>query len=120
MTKPAYSPTKIKSLTALKDTVIVSNMDFDERITSSGIVIINDDMKSSGIRPRWAQVYAIGPDQLDVTVGQYILVSHGRWTRGIKIEDSNGPVTIRKVDMTEILMVSDTLPADYTMGDKVI
>ena len=94
-------------------------MDFDERITTSGIVIINDDMKSSGIRPRWGKVYATGPDQRDVTVGQYILISHGRWTRGIKIEDSTGVVTIRKVDMKEVFMVSDTLPEDYTMGDKV-
>lgn len=111
---------KIKNLRALHDTVIVSDMAFDERISAGGIIIPNDDMKNSGIRPRWGRVYAIGPDQKEVRVGQYILISHGRWTRGIKIEDSSGELTIRKVDNNDILMVSDEPVLDHTMGDKVI
>lgn len=111
---------KIKNLRALHDAVIVSDMAFDERISAGGIIIPNDDMKNSGIRPRWGRVYAIGPEQKEVKVGQYILVSHGRWTRGIKIEDSSGELTIRKVDNNDILMVSDEPVLDHTMGDKVI
>jgi hypothetical protein len=94
-------------------------MTFEERISNGGIIILNDDMKSSGIRPRWAKVYAVGPDQKDVQVGQYILISHGRWTRGIKIEDDEGVRTIRKVDNNDILMVSDEPVNDQTMSDKV-
>lgn len=114
------NPHKIKKLKALGDTVIVSDMKFDERITTGGIVLVNDDMKSSGIRPRWAKVYAVGPEQKDVKVGQWIMISHGRWTRGLKIEDDEGERTIRKVDNKDILLVSDELVSDDTLSDKVI
>jgi co-chaperonin GroES (HSP10) len=116
----AFQPHKIKQLRALHDSVIVSDMAFDERISNGGIIIPNDDMKNSGIRPRWGRVYAIGPDQTDIDVGQYVLVSHGRWTRGVDIEDDNGKHTIRKVDTNDILMVSDEPVQDSTMSDKVI
>lgn len=102
------------------DHIIVDDMQFDERISSGGIVLLNDDMKNSGIRPRWAKVYAIGPKQQDVSVGQYVLISHGRWTRGIKIEDETGEKTIRRVDPNDILMISDEPVQDDTMSDKVI
>ena len=118
--KPAYSATKVNKITALKDSIIVSDMSFDERITNGGIVLPNDDMKSSGIRPRWGKVYAVGPDQMDIQVGQYILISHGRWTRGVKIDDGDGEKTIRKVDNKDILLVSDNPVNDSTMSDKVI
>ncbi len=117
--KASFSPHKIKQLFPLNDTVIVADMQFDERITNGGIVLLNDDLKSAGIRPRWAKVYAIGPKQKDVKVGQYILISHGRWTRGIKIQDDTGEHTIRKVDNNDILMVSDEPVNDQTMSDKV-
>ena len=120
--KLAFSPHKINKskLKPLLDHIIVSDMKFDERISSGGIVLINDDMKSSGIRPRWAKVYAIGPQQKDVVVGQYILINHGRWTRGVKIDDGNGEKTIRKVDNKDILLISDNPVNDSTMSDKVI
>ena len=118
--KPAYSPTPIKAIYPLKDTIIASDMSFDERITASGIVLINDDMKSSGIRPRWCRVYAIGPDQKDVHIGQWLCVEHGRWSRGIKIDDViEGKKTLHKIDKNAILLVSDEPVDDYTMGDKV-
>ena len=109
---------KVNKIKALGDTVIVSNMHFDERITRGGIILRNDDMKSAGIRPRWGKVYAIGPEQKDIKVGQWILISHGRWTRGIKVEDDNGETTIRKVDVKDILLVSDDPVEDYTLSDK--
>lgn len=117
--KFSYAPHKIKKILPLKDYVVVSDMAFDERLSNGGIVLLNDDMKSSGIRPRWAKVYAIGPEQKDIEVGQYILISHGRWTRGIKIEDDTGVHVIRKVDNNDILMVSDEPVNDQTLSDKV-
>ena len=116
----SYSAKTVNALKPLYDTVIVSDMHFDERISQHGIVILNDDMKNSGIRPRWARVYAIGPEQKDVQVGQYILISHGRWTRGVKIVDNEGEKTTRKVDNNDILMVSDEPVHDQTLSDKVI
>lgn len=117
--KAAYAPAKVGKLVPLGNTIIVADMKFDNRISSGGIIIPNDDMKSSGIRPRWAKVYAIGPEQKDIKVGEYILISHGRWTRGVKIEDHEGEKTIRKVDPNDILLVSNEPREDETMSDKV-
>jgi co-chaperonin GroES (HSP10) len=101
--------------------VIVSDMNFERRTTSSGIILPGDDGKDSGIRPRWAKVYAIGPEQKTVAIGQWILIAHGRWSRGIDIELLNGDtVTLRKVDINDMLMVSDAEPVDDIIGDKVV
>lgn len=114
------NPYKVNKLKALGDNVIVSDMEFDQRISAGGIIIPNDDMKNSGIRPRWGKVYAVGPDQKDIKVGQYIMVAHGRWTRGLKIEDETGEKTIRKVDLKDVLLISDEPVNDHTMSNKVI
>lgn len=114
------NPYKVSKLVPLNDTIIVSDMYFGERISQGGILLRNDDTKSAGIRPRWAKVYAVGPKQKDVSVGQYIMISHGRWTRGVKIEDADGEQIIRKVDPNDVLMVSDEPVQDYTMSDKEI
>lgn len=121
MTKAAFAPTRIKKLRALRDNVIVSSMAFrDARTLSSGIILPGDDGKSAGIRPRWGQVYEIGPDQTDVRVGQWICVAHGRWTRGLEIEDDEGVKTIRRIDPKDILLISDEHPgSDDTISDAV-
>jgi len=121
MTKLAFQPHQLRQnqIQPLNNSVIVSEMVFDQRITSSGIILPNDNGTGSGIRPRWGQVYAVGPKQTDVTVGQWICVAHGRWTRGIDIEDESGKKTLRRIDPNDILMVSDELPQDDTMSDAV-
>ena len=101
---------KIQAIKPLHDHVIVTEMNFKDRTLSSGIVLLGDDAKTAGIRPRWAQVYAVGPDQKDVAVGQWILVEHGRWTRGSEVEIDGEEMTIRRIDATAILMVSDESP----------
>ena len=119
--KPAFSPHKIHKhqLRALHDHVIVSEMAFDQRITSGGLILLNDNGTTLGIRPRWGQVYAVGPEQKDVQVGQWICVAHGRWTRGLDIEDESGNRTIRRIDPEDILLISDTQPQDDTMSTAV-
>ena len=125
MTEPkaAFAPHVIKrsEIRAIKKDVIVTDMAFDVRITQSGLILPNDNGTGLGIRPRWGQVYAIGPDQDDVAVGQWVCVAHGRWTRGIDIEDESGKRTIRKIDPKDILLISDseTCPKDDIMGDAV-
>lgn len=119
--KPAFSPTKVEKLRFMHDQVVVSDMKFDERISKGGIVLLDDDKKSSGIRPRWAKIYGLGPQQNDpqLQIGKWILISHGRWTRGITVETPEGKVTLRKVDINDILLVSDQPMEDETMSDKV-
>ncbi len=117
--KAAYSAHRVSKLQALSDSVLVEDMTFDERISNGGIVLLNDNGKSSGIRPRWGKVYAVGPEQQDVRVGEWILVAHGRWTRGLDIEDDSGKRTIRKIDPKDILMSADEQPADVTFSDAI-
>ena len=103
----------------LNDSVIVTDMTFDERFTTGGIVLLNDNGKSTGIRPRWGQVYAVGPDQQDVRVGQWVCVAHGRWTRGIDVEDETGKKTLRRVDPDDLLIVTDEQPQDETFSGAI-
>jgi co-chaperonin GroES (HSP10) len=101
----------------LHDNVIVTDMNFDEQRTSSGIIIRSDDGKSEGVKPRWCRVWAVGPEQKDVKVGDWILVEHGRWTRGVTYEDNNGEeIVIRRVEVKSIMMSSDEKPNDLELG----
>jgi co-chaperonin GroES (HSP10) len=117
MTLPVTN--EIQRIKPLGDTILVTDMNFKERFTSGGIVLLNDDGKTAGIRPRWGQVYSIGPDQKDVTSGDWVCVSHGRWTRGIEISDNEGKKTIRRIDPKDILLVSAVQPPDDTMSDAI-
>ena len=119
--KLAYSAHQLNKnqIHPLNDSVIVADMIFDERFTNSGIVLLNDNGKSSGIRPRWGQVYAVGPEQHEVTVGQWVCVAHGRWTRGIEVEDETGKKTLRRVDPNDLLIVSDEQPQDETFSAAI-
>ena len=94
----------------LRDSVIVTDMDFNDRKLASGILLLGDDGKTDGIRPRWARVYAIGPEQQDVSVGQWILIEHGRWSRGLKICKEDKEFTIRRADPKAIIFVTDEQP----------
>lgn len=94
----------------LHDSVIVTEMDFSGRQLQSGVILLGDDGKTDGIRPRWAQVYAIGPEQQDVSVGQWILIEHGRWSRGLKIIKDGEEIIIRRADPEAIIFVSDDKP----------
>lgn len=115
-----YDAIKISNIRALHDWVLVTEMNFRERITSSGIILHSDDGTTAGIRPRWGQIYRVGPEQKHVREGQWVCVAHGRWTRGVVIEDGQDKKTIRRVDPEDILLVSDEPPgADDTMSDAV-
>ena len=117
----AFEPHKIErdKFYPIGKHIIVSDMEFNDRVSSGGIILLNDNRKNSGIRPRWGRVYALGPDYNDdLEVGQWILVLHGRWTRGIDVEDETGKKTLRRVDANDILLVSDEYVEDTTIGEK--
>lgn len=96
----------------IRDNVLITEMEFGEESTTSGIIIQNLNGKLEGIKPRWGKVWAIGPDQKDVKVGDWIYVSHGRWTRGVTVEESGDKITIRRIDNKDILIVSNHKPND--------
>ena len=96
----------------LRDSVIVTEMDFSGRQLASGVILLGDDGKTDGIRPRWARVYAVGPEQQDVSVGQWVLVEHGRWSRGLRIVKDGEEIVIRRADPNAIIFATDTRPDD--------
>jgi len=104
----------------LHDSVIVIDMDFSGRKLASGILLLGDDGKTDGIRPRWGKVYAVGPEQQDVRAGQWILVEHGRWSRGLKIVKDGEEFVIRRADPEAIIFVSDDEPENIdTLSNAV-
>ena len=97
-------------ITPLKKRVLVSDMHFGETKSAGGIILIDDDGSAEGIHPRWAKVYAIGKDQEDVKVGQWVMVSHGRWSRALKVKKEGVELEVRMIDENDILLLSDEEP----------
>lgn len=104
-------------LVTIHDNVLITDMNFAEQVTAGGIIVGSDNGKTEGIKPRWGKVYEVGPDQTDVKVGDWILIEHGRWTRGFEIEDATGEViTVRRVETKAIIATSDHLPKDINLS----
>ena len=109
MTTYAFEAKKVKIRAIGKD-VIATDMNFDTRVTAGGIIMQSDNGKTHGIRPRWCKVYKVGPEQEDVKVGDWILVEHGRWSRGMTINDGTGEFEIRKIDIKCIMGRQEEAP----------
>lgn len=98
---------------------IFAVLQLGERTTQGGIVLMDDNGKESGIRPRWAQVWKVADDITYVKPGQWILCEHGRWTMRITIKDDEGkPFEFVKIDPKGIMIVSDESPVDQQIGDS--
>lgn len=99
----------------IKDHVLVVNMEKGDKVTRGGIIVMDDNGKDRGIRPRWCQIWKVGPEQTELSPGQWILVEHGRWTYGIETsipEGSDDEVYyVQRVDIAGIMGVSDEQPS---------
>ena len=114
----AFAPKKIK-VRALSKDILVVDMDMGDMPTSSGIVIQSDNGKAHGVKPRWAKVYKVGSEvEIDVKVGQWVLIEHGRWTRKINIDDGEGVKDFQKVEIKSIMAVADERPDDFYIGQE--
>lgn len=114
------SKVKISQIRPIQAHILVKDMNFAEQRTASGIYIPSDDGKSEGVKPRWAKVFAVGPEQDQVKPGDWLYVEHGRWTRGLEIEDEDGSkITMHRIDENGILMVSDERPNGPEFGQFV-
>lgn len=107
---------KEEDIKVIGEQVLVTDMGFTERLTNNGIILLNDNGSSAGIRPRWGKVYAVGPEQKDIKVGEWVCVTHGRWTRGIDVNSKGKVITVRRIDTDDILLVTDEEPQDETMS----
>jgi len=108
------------SLKVLGDKVIVHKMEAGEQRTKSGIFIKDDSTVNAGergIKSRWAQVYAIGPEQTEVKVGEWVLMEHGRWTEGqlLDLGDGSEPFKIWLADNNGLMAVSEEKPEEIQM-----
>ena len=104
---------------AIGDRVLVSDMHFGEQKSKGGLIIKDDNGSTRGIYPRWGKVYSKGPiNEDDYSVGQWILVEHGRWTRGMTIETPDGEIEVRMVDAECVLAYSETKPNDVQIGGE--
>jgi co-chaperonin GroES (HSP10) len=111
---------KIKGkLSPIRNRVIVSDMHFGEQVTRSGLILTDDNGGTRGIYPRWGRVHAKGPENTDnYNVGDWILVEHGRWTRGIDVDEGKGEATLRMVEAESIIGWSKVKPNDIQIGDE--
>jgi co-chaperonin GroES (HSP10) len=98
-------------LVPLKDKVFFSDMNFDDEVLESGLILKSDNGKGEGVKPRWGRVWAIGPDQQDVKVGEWILIEHARWTREFEYENEDGSITkLHMADNKGIMLACDEKP----------
>lgn len=96
----------------LPNVILVHNLEYGEKVVK-GIIIPNDDGALSGIKPRWCQVHSCGENIDYVEPGEWVLVSHARWTRGVKVNSSKDNETVvRMIDPEDILLVGDTPPSE--------
>lgn len=103
-------------LIPLPNTVIITDFMIGERTVGS-IILRNDNGKSHGIRPRWGKVYAVGEGVDDVKPGQWVLMKHGRWSRGFNVclndDDKEDVTKLWKVDYPDgVIVVTDEEPKD--------
>lgn len=98
----------------IKDNVIVSDMEFGMQTTTAGILLTSDNGKAEGIYPRWGKVWAVGPEQTEVSVGEWVLVEHGRWGRTVELElNDDDIIELRRVDTKAILATADEKPEGW-------
>lgn len=101
------------TLHPLGNKVLVAHMEFGIEKSKSGILLTSSDGKGSGIVPRWAQVIAVGPDQHEIKVGEWVLIEHGRWSRGFKyISNTNEELEVRLADNPAIMLACAEKPDD--------
>ena len=75
----------MSKLTAISDNLLCINGDFGEKRLASGIYLLNDDAKETGIRSRWFKVLDVGPQiRYELKPGYWVVVKHGRWNTNMK------------------------------------
>jgi co-chaperonin GroES (HSP10) len=95
-------------LRPLKGQIFVADIEAGIKMVN-GIIIPDDNGNTSGIRPRWGRVVAVGED-VAVVPGQYVLIEHGRWTWGLQVVADGERKKLHAVDPQGLLVVSDENP----------
>ena len=100
---------------AIKDHILCTDGDLGDTVLDSGLIIKGNTNKSEGITARWFKVFAVGPDVWEgITPGVWVLVSYGRWTDGMEVEDERFPKgkdRVWRVELESCLAASEEKPA---------
>lgn len=98
--------TKVK---AMRNKILAEMIDDPgaERTTSGGIILTEKDGTEGAVRPRWFKVYSLGEGIDWINEGAYVLVDHGRWSQGMKVDND---LKVYLLDNKDCLMVSDENP----------
>lgn len=100
----------MKKLIPINDKVIGKSVDdYGLKTTAGGLIINEKDGVPESIRPRWFEVTHVGPKNIDFKIGDFVLVAHGRWSRGFTINDDDDTKYFH-LDSDEIMLISDTKP----------
>jgi hypothetical protein len=102
---------------AMRGKVLVTDLDHGERMVGR-IIIPDDNRKMMGVRDRWAQVYSVGEDVDEIQEGDWILLSHGRWTRKVKLPLGDGnTIDLWSVDWPDGVLIAADTPTEGTLPD---
>ena len=98
--------TKVK---AMRNKILAEMIDDpgEEITTAGGIILLSKDGTEEAVRPRWFKVYSLGEDIDWLTEGAYVLVDHGRWSNGIKVDEE---LKVYLLDNKDCLMISEENP----------
>lgn len=100
----------MRTIAPIKDKIFGKMIDgFGLKKSSGGVIFNEKDGTEDAIRPRWFEVTHVGPDNIDFKVGEYVLVAHGRWSRGFKV-DNFDETKYYMLDLEEIFVKSDEYP----------
>ena len=98
-------------INALKKKILAEMIDKpnEETVTDGGLILKEKDATEAAIRPRWFKVYSVGSEIDWIEEGAYVMVAHGRWSHGMKI---NEDLKLYLIDNEECLAVNDTNPME--------
>ena len=106
----SYSIVKVSDFKPLKGKVFVTNLEHGERLSRGGIILRDDNLRDTGIRPRWGKVWAVGSDVEDIAIGEWVLIEHGRWTQKIHLEIKDELIDIWSIDYPNAVLLVSTEP----------
>jgi co-chaperonin GroES (HSP10) len=76
--------------------------------TASGIIISQQDGVQASV-PRWGKVTHVGPEVVDVNVGDFVLIEAGKWTTGFYVNKER----YWKTDEERVMAIGDEPTTTY-------
>jgi hypothetical protein len=77
-----------EQIVCLPNTMYVEKIEYGERKTKGGLVLMKEQMDYEGrfARPRWAKVRYKAENITNIEVGDWILINHGHWSTSMLME----------------------------------